>query len=578
MRLALTQTRLLIAWLTLAAALSGYCQTEPPNAPSTPGAYDRVMTQARAFLNQKKPAEAKAKAEEAAKLDPNRYEAYAVLTLVAIRQDDITAARAALVKASELAPPEKEASLEALRKKLAHDESDHDTQPAKPTDKLGGSAPVTMLSSEARRKHDALLLILEDSDKAASPEERRRLLREFLAKSAEFLTMAPTQTNIWLTCGTATVELDYPGAGWLVGRHLKELGLEDSDDPRARKVMASLDRKGWLGTQRRSREWNKWQSVDKVKAAALDGDVEAQVAIGNAYVFAQWGLTRNFDEGLKWYQKAAEQNDARGQAMLGQMYEAAWGVEKNYAEAIRWFQKSAAQGDAFGQFKVGLMYEGGCTVERDYNYAVRWYQLSAEGGEVLGQAKLGLMYENGWGVGKDYTQAVKWYRKSAEQGNPIAQLRLGQMYQNGWGVEKNQVEAVKSYRQSAEQGNGDGQFKLGLMYENGWGVDKDISEAVMWYRKSAAQDDSYGQVALGSMYVEGLGVGKDQAEAVRWFRKSADQGNGYGQFKLGGMFENGWGIQKDAAEAARWYQKAAESGIPDAKTALARLRDTGADH
>src|ERR1700722_17946846 len=155
-----------------------------------------------------------------------------------------------------------------------------------------------------------------------------------------------------------------------------------------RRQFAELERKGWLGKQRSTREWSKW-TMEQVRASAVAGDAEAQVALGGWYRQGLSGLSQDYVEAAKWYRSAADQGDSDGRAQLGQMYENGWGVVRDYAEAVTWFRKAAASGNATGQFKMGLM------------------------------------YENGWGVDRDEAEAIKWYRQSAERGCPNAKAFLG---------------------------------------------------------------------------------------------------------------------------------------------------------
>jgi uncharacterized protein len=50
-------------------------------------------------------------------------------------------------------------------------------------------------------------------------------------------------------------------------------------------------------------------------------------------------------EAVKWYRKAAEQNNSAAQCNLGAQYGSGEGVAKDYVEAYRWRLLAAAQGD-----------------------------------------------------------------------------------------------------------------------------------------------------------------------------------------------------------------------------------------
>lgn len=258
---------------------------------------------------------------------------------------------------------------------------------------------------------------------------------------------------------------------------------------------------------------------------------------------------------------------AEEQYLMGKKYD----ERQDYDEAIKWFRKAAERGDAKGQNALGVMYANGQGVPQDYDEAIKWFRKAAEQGDARGQSNLGVMYDNGQGVPQDYAEAVRWYRKAAEQGYAMGQTNLGTMYDGGHGVPQDYVEAVKWYRKAAEQGDADGQNNLGIMYESGHGVQRDYVEAVKWYRKAAEQGYAAGQSNLGYMYGCGHGVHQDYVEAVKWYRKAAEQDYAVGQYNLGVMYENGEGIYKDISKAREWYKKAAEQGYQDAIDALKGL-------
>jgi len=420
-------------------------------------------------------------AKKAIQLDANRYEGYALTALVLEKQGHLDEAIQQSAKALEFAPAEKKTSLAAFRDSL-------EKQRRKPSG-------AQTFSPEARRKYDVLMLITADADKAKSAYERKTLLQEFMSKSAEFLSLAPMQTNIIVLRAAAALELDYPGTGWLIGRRLKELGLENSDDPAVRKVLAGLERKGWLAPNNISRDWNKW-TTEQVRASAEHGDAEAAGALGWWYLWGMSGLATNTPEAIKWFRKAAEQGEFQAQRNLAMILE----NNTDNTEAVNLYRKAAAQGDIMAQYNVSIIYIYGKGVAKDQPEGVKWLRKAAEQGFVTAQASLAWDFENGFAVAKDETEAVNWYLKAAAQGAVTAQRGLGGMYRDGRGVAKDEAEAVKWFRKAAEQGDMEGQYLLGVMYFNG--RTKDEIEAVKWYRKAAEQGWGPAQTALKSQQAD----------------------------------------------------------------------------
>ena len=80
------------------------------------------------------------------------------------------------------------------------------------------------------------------------------------------------------------------------------------------------------------------------------------------------------------------------------MYESGQGVLRNDAEAIKWYRKAAEQDDAVAQFNLGIMYTKGEGVSPNHAEAALWYRLAADHGLAGAQFNLGMMSAEGQGV------------------------------------------------------------------------------------------------------------------------------------------------------------------------------------
>jgi TPR repeat protein len=89
------------------------------------------------------------------------------------------------------------------------------------------------------------------------------------------------------------------------------------------------------------------------------------------------GVPQDYVEAMKWYRKAAEQNNAAAQNDLGNMYTEGQGVPQDYVEAMKWLRKAAEQGNAAAQNNLGNMYTEGQGVPQDYVQAHKWFNLAA---------------------------------------------------------------------------------------------------------------------------------------------------------------------------------------------------------
>ena len=199
-----------------------------------------------------------------------------------------------------------------------------------------------------------------------------------------------------------------------------------------------------------------------------------------------------------WFRKAAEQNHAAAQAVLGYLYERGDGVKTDPAEAAKWYRKAADQNHSDGLFNLGRAYEHGIGLSKDVGQARTNYQKAAAAGSRDAQSALANLgkgpapakpgqaqFDEGVRLykAKDYTGAAKVFVNLAEQGDARAQLQIGYQYEFGEGVRQSHDEAVRWYQKAADQGNAIAQTNLGKMYEDGIGVQEDWTEAVRWYRK-----------------------------------------------------------------------------------------------
>jgi hypothetical protein len=106
----------------------------------------------------------------------------------------------------------------------------------------------SQLAPDVRRKFDALVLIMDDVT-GASPDRRAVFLKEFLSASAPLidqLTGHPCRLGLLTLRTAALLELKRSEAARMAARQLLEEGAIYSEGASVRRLMAMLERKGWL--------------------------------------------------------------------------------------------------------------------------------------------------------------------------------------------------------------------------------------------------------------------------------------------------------------------------------------------
>ncbi|HZR85643.1 MAG TPA: hypothetical protein VFB02_02510 [Bradyrhizobium sp.] len=134
------------------------------------------------------------------------------------------------------------------------------------------------------------------------------------------------------------------------------------------------------------------------------------------------------------------------------------GVAINYEEAVKWYDRAAQAGLIPATFRLGTLYEKGLGVKKDADIARRYYLQAAERGNAKAMHNLAVLYADGGGS-PDYKSAAQWFRKAADHGVADSQFNLGILYARGIGVDQNLAESFKWFSLAAAQGDADSGHK-----------------------------------------------------------------------------------------------------------------------
>lgn len=116
-------------------------------------------------------------------------------------------------------------------------------------------------------------------------------------------------------------------------------------------------------------------------ARAVAGDAATQFELGVRYLTGE-GAPRDYVEGRKWLEMAAEGGHVGARYDLGVMYLNGFGVQRNEALAYQWFERAAQQNHADAQYQIALMFKNGVTVPHDLIKSYTWAHISALQGHV----------------------------------------------------------------------------------------------------------------------------------------------------------------------------------------------------
>ena len=369
---------------------------------------------------------------------------------------------------------------------------------------------------------------------------------------------------------------------WSRGEHVRSLRkAAEGGDGRA---MVALGLALWRG-QETTRDRD--EALSWYTRAAAAGNVDAMFALGAAY---DYGVLEDASKAALWYRKAADAGQARAMTNLGNLYADGRGVAKDKAAALDWYRKAAATGDAgmeglgsaMGALQLGrtLMEMPGVAnneveARRSFETAATRFRAAAEKGDAHAMNALADMYTDGLIVTGDSAELLRWRRKAADAGDLDALMTLSLMYLHGRGVPRDAAAAVELLKKAADGGDARAMYTLSSLSRTGEGVPRDEVAAGTWLRKAADAGHVSAMAQLGEDLVEGRNGAKDEAEGARWVRKAAERGDPRAMRRLAALLAQGQGEAKNEAEAVAWYEKVAATGDATAMNALGEMLAQG---
>lgn len=213
-----------------------------------------------------------------------------------------------------------------------------------------------------------------------------------------------------------------------------------------------------------------------------------------------YGSNKEYNKALSYFLKSAEMGYSGAYREIGDIYYYGYGVTVDYFEAAKWYQKAVDEYEAFGSTyeNLAVMYRYGKGVAEDFNKSLRFYRLAIEFYKTpslfsdtisLESAEaLGSLYESAPDGIRSFNLSIQYYEQAAEldSENPTIYTKLGMAYGKGIGRPINYEKAFRFYKKAVEYGCEDGEvyFNLAELYQNGKGGDTNEYYARDYYKKA----------------------------------------------------------------------------------------------
>ena len=126
-----------------------------------------------------------------------------------------------------------------------------------------------------------------------------------------------------------------------------------------------------------------------------------------------------YELAMKSYKIAAEFGNPEAQCLLGQCYVTEYATREyhNYNEGVKWLKKSAEQGFVDAQLRLGHVIAGDLEDDEKVKEGMKWIEMAAEQGYSEAQWQLSNFYATDWLSVYDPLLATQWMKAAAEQGH-----------------------------------------------------------------------------------------------------------------------------------------------------------------
>lgn len=225
---------------------------------------------------------------------------------------------------------------------------------------------------------------------------------------------------------------------------------------------------------------------DTVKMAER-GDLQAQLALGYAYLYGEDGISKDYEKSFHYYSKAALQNDPTGLNNLGSLYYGGIGVKRDVKKAAVLFKKAAELGNINAAVNIGFMHASGKGAKKDIVLGLKYFELALSDDVPAAKFMIGYAHYKGLHRDLDYAKAAPLLKAAADAGFDEAQTIVADIYINGLGFPQNYNNGVKYLNKAIMQGDAKAMEHLADILIEGKKYNRDIEYAHVLYNLASVR-------------------------------------------------------------------------------------------
>lgn len=238
--------------------------------------------------------------------------------------------------------------------------------------------------------------------------------------------------------------------------------------------------------------------------------------------------------------------------------------EYNLREAARWYELAAESDQAWAMIQLGLLYSGNELGAPDPAKAFYWFERAGRGPSpkhYLGAANLAICYQNGLGTPKDPEKANEIFRRHRDLEFVCYLGSIGQCPATPLSFDEVNTLLITWAK---KKGDTHAQYLYGQRLLYGWGVKADRSAAEKWLKKAAKAKhggalcllgllaENANTVVIGNLSFPSL---DDQRRAADYYRQGSEAGDPDATANYATMLMNGAGVKADLDLAEATYRK-----------------------
>ena len=326
---------------------------------------------------------------------------------------------------------------------------------------------------------------------------------------------------------------------------------------------------------------NKDIAVKLLKDSASHDYVPAKIALAKAYVYGEYGIKRNPEEGLSILKEAADEGDGEACLLFTTIHDdypelvgpdvalemCQRAAAMNYGPALERLEKPFDMSEetkkllarlASGEKGVAFwLSTRGDLSNKDRK---KYFLASVEEGDPMAELEMGYTLLRK----KDKKGAKEYFQKASDHGSGPACFALIDVilggkphYYKGPEIPNPEdpvyQQEFKLIERAAEIGDNRGLCILGRSYVRGYMVEKDLKKAKKLLEKALSQGEKdLAPQMLAEIYEQSKEEGS-ASKAVEYYELSADHGNVASMLALKGIYENGLREVKKNSRKAMYY-------------------------